>query len=39
MKRAKQHTITQMLELAEADYKVASILTLKDVKENMLVMN
>lgn len=31
--RAKQHTNTQILELAEAGYKVASILTVKDVKE------
>lgn len=29
--RAKQHTTTQILELAEAGYKVASILTVKDV--------
>lgn len=42
MKMKREHNDTpptQMVELAEADYKVASTPALKDVKENMLVMN
>lgn len=31
--------MTQMLELADKDFKATIITVLKDVKENMLIMN
>lgn len=35
----KHPEMTQMLELADKDFKATNLTMLKDVKENMLIMN